>query len=59
MDASERKDPIPEQFESIEAAADFWDTHSLTDYWNQTKEVDIEVHAQHRRRVTLDPEWKE
>jgi len=59
MDASESKKSIPEQFESIEAAADFWDTHSVADYWDQTKEVDIEVRAQRRRRVTLDPEvWE-
>ena len=25
-------DPIPEQFESYEEAAEFWDTHDTTDY---------------------------
>jgi hypothetical protein len=55
MDASKNREPIPEQFESIEAAADFWDTHSLADYRDQTREVEIEVRAQRRRRVTLDP----
>ena len=35
---------------------EFWDTHSLADYWDQTKEVDVEVRAKRRRRVTLDPE---
>lgn len=59
MDESE-KEPIPEQFDSIEAAADFWDSYSLADYWDQTREVEIEVRAQRRRRVTLDPEvWKQ
>ena len=58
MDAS-KKEPIPEKFDSVEAAADFWDTHSLSDYWDQTHEVEMEVRAQRRRRVTLDPEvWE-
>jgi hypothetical protein len=35
MDANKNKDSIPEQFDSIEAAADFWDTHSLADYDDQ------------------------
>ena len=55
MDGS-KKEPIPDQFDSFEAAADFWDTHSLADYWDETSEVEIEVRAQRRRRVTLDPE---
>jgi hypothetical protein len=41
---------------TLEEIADFWDTHSLADYWDQTHEVEFEVRAQRRRRVTLDPE---
>jgi hypothetical protein len=41
---------------SLEEIADFWDTHSLADYWDQTTEVEFEVRAQRRRRVTLDPD---
>lgn len=59
MDANRQRDPIPEQFDSIEAAADFWDTHSLTDYEDQIREVEIEIRARRRRRITLDPEvWE-
>lgn len=37
-------DPLPASFDSIEAAADFWDTHSLADYWDQTSEVkDVKI----------------
>ena len=39
-----------------EEIAEFWDSHSLADYWDKTHEVEFEVRAQHRRRVTLDPE---
>ena len=49
----ESKDPIPEEFRSIEAAAEFWDSHSLVDYWNQTREAHFDVNLQ--RRVVLVP----
>jgi hypothetical protein len=41
---------------TLDEIAAFWDTHSLDDYWDQTKEVEFEVRAKRRRRVTLDPE---
>ncbi|MBU0701847.1 BrnA antitoxin family protein [bacterium] len=41
---------------TIEEIADFWDTHSLADYWDETHEVKFEIMAKHRRRVTLDQE---
>jgi hypothetical protein len=41
---------------SPEEIGEFWDTHSLADYWEQTREVEFEVTAQRRRRVTLDPD---
>jgi CopG antitoxin of type II toxin-antitoxin system len=34
----------------------FWDSHSLADYWDQTREAEFEVRALRRRRVTLDPQ---
>ncbi|UCE08905.1 MAG: hypothetical protein JSW07_23065 [bacterium] len=36
--------------------AEFWDTHSLADYWDQTHEAEFEERARRRRRVTIDPE---
>jgi hypothetical protein len=56
MDANKAKEPIPEEFDSIEAAAAFWDTHSLADYWDETREVEIEVRARRRRRVSVAPD---
>jgi hypothetical protein len=47
------KDPLPENFANIAEAADFWDTHSLADYWDQTREVAIEVRAPRRTWVAL------
>jgi hypothetical protein len=33
---------IPD-FKSLEEAADYWDTHSFTDYFEDTEPVEIEV----------------
>jgi len=39
-----------------EEIGEFWDRHSLADYWDETHEVEFEVRAERRRRITLDPE---
>jgi len=44
------------QARTLEEIGEFWDTHSLADYWDQTHEVEFEVRAKRRRRVTLVPE---
>lgn len=41
---------------TLEEIGDFWDSHSLADQWDQTHEVEFDVRARHRRRITLDPE---
>ena len=42
--------------QTLEEIADFWDTHSLADYWDETHEVAFEVRMQQRHRITLTPE---
>lgn len=44
-----RIEPTPDNFESYEAAADFWDTHDTTDYLNEfrTVEVNTELRTRH------------
>ena len=50
------RDPIPEEFKSIEQAAEFWDTHSLADYWDQTRPAHFKVNLKHRRYlIALEP----
>jgi len=39
-----------------EEIGEFWDNHSLADYWDQTKEVEFEIRATRRHRATIDPE---
>jgi hypothetical protein len=41
---------------TLDEIADFWDTHSLADYADQVTEVEFEVRAMPRHRITLDPE---
>lgn len=45
-----------QELHALEQIGEFWDTHSLDDYWDQTQEVEIEVRLSPRRRVILDPE---
>jgi hypothetical protein len=39
---------------TLEEVAEFWATHSLSDYWDQTHEVEFEVKIKRRHCVTLD-----
>ena len=54
-------DKTSPEMTSYEQVADFWDIHSLADYWDETKPVEFEIEATARRRylVALDPELLE
>ncbi len=55
--SSKKHEPIPRHFQNITEAADFWDGHDLTDYWDLTREADFEVDIQRRVFLTvLEPE---
>jgi len=41
---------------NIEEISEFWDTHSVADYWEQTQDAEFEVRAQRRHRIILDPD---
>lgn len=44
---------------SVEEIADFWDTHSPADYEDQTHEVEFNVRAERRHRITITPDLYE
>lgn len=47
--AGKKRDPIPENFDSLEAAADFWDTHDLTEYCDEFRTIEgvkVELNGQ-------------
>ena len=41
---------------TVEEIGEFWDSHSLADYAEETAEVSFELRARRRCRITLDPE---
>jgi hypothetical protein len=54
--SSKKCEPIPQHFESVAEAAEFWDNHDLTDYWGNTREASFEVDIQRRVFLTaLEP----
>lgn len=42
---SQTRDPLPEEFETLEALSEFWDTHDVTDYAGYLTPVECEVVA--------------
>jgi hypothetical protein len=57
MAKSKSREPIPPTFASLGEAADFWDAHDLTDYLDQTQEVEAQVEIGRRTFLTaLEPE---
>ncbi len=39
----QKRDPLPENFDSLEEFWTFWDTHSTADYEDSMEEVDVQV----------------
>lgn len=47
-----KKNIIP-KFKSLEEEANFWDTHSFADYWDELKNVKVVVDLEKPRTDTL------
>ena len=48
-------EPIPEEFDSYDEAAEFWDTHDTTDYLDNFETVAVESELKRRRyEVEID-----
>lgn len=43
-----KKEPIPTHFKTAEEAGEFWSTHDLADYWDETKSADLTFNLQKR-----------
>ncbi len=55
--ARRQRDPLPEHFASLEAAAEFWDTHDSADYEEHMQDVDCTVQIKRRTyMISLDSE---
>ena len=56
-DIDKQVDPLPNEFRSEEEAAEFWDTHSITDYEEFLEPVDLEVDLKRRHfEIEVDEE---
>lgn len=50
-----KRDPLPERFNTIEEAAEFWDTHDSADYEEYMRDVECQVNIKRRTyMISLD-----
>ena len=47
---NKRQDPMPPPDATPEEIGEFWDTHDLADYWDETCEVEVKVNLKPRKR---------
>ena len=53
-DKDKKRDPMPPPDATPEEIGDFWDTHSLVDYLDETREVEFEVNLKSKQNQTAD-----
>ena len=56
MSENNQRQTTISEAQSIEEIAEFWDTHSLADHWDETHEVEFDVRFERPHQITLDPE---
>ena len=55
-----KRDPMPPPNATTEEIGEFWDTHSLADYWDETNEVDFQVNLKSKHNlIPVEPEIAE
>ena len=55
---NKKRDPMPPPDATPEEIGEFWDTHSLADYWDETHEVEFQVNLKSDQNQTLSDEKK-
>ena len=53
-DKDKKRDPMPPPDATPEEIGEFWDTHSLADYWDETHEVEFQVNLKSRESLSPD-----
>ena len=53
-DKDKKRDPMPPPDATPEEIGEFWDTHSLADYWDETHEVEVQVNLKSRQDLSPD-----
>ena len=52
MHEDKRRDPMPPPDATPEEFGEFWDTHCLADYWDETYEVEFQVNLNSKQNQT-------
>ncbi len=47
---TKKRDPMPPPDATPEEIGEFWDTHSITDYWDETYEVEFQVNIKPKQK---------
>lgn len=55
-DMNENKKTEISKARTLEEIGEFWDAHSLDDFWDKTREAEFTVRAERRRRITVEPD---
>ena len=50
---------MPSSNATPEEIGEFWDTHDLTDYWDETQEVEIQVDLKSEPAQTQSDDFKD
>ena len=58
MKEDKERDPMPSPDATPEEIGEFWDTHSLADYWDETHEVEFQVNLKSEQDQTQPDETK-
>ncbi len=53
-DKNKKRDPMPPPDATPEEIGEFWDTHNLADYWDETHEVEFQVNLKSQQNLSLD-----
>ena len=53
-DKNKKRDPMPPPDATPEEIGEFWDTHSLADYWDETHEVEFQVNLKSPESLSPD-----
>ena len=53
------QDPMPPPDATPEEIGEFWDTHDLADYWDETEEVEFQVNLKSGQHQTLSNDPKD
>ena len=53
-----KRDPMPPPDATPEEIGEFWDTHDLADYWDETEEVEFQVNLKSEQNQTVSEKKK-